>query len=223
MNIRKFIIQICGVFLSMSLSKTVEKIITAFSWFTLISGVLIFFLSLNFFFAKFKQLQESDEAISLIGFVFNVLTLSCFAAMPFLINNFVGLMCAQIFLRIFDISLIFYNNKWNRKNIDKVERRWLYFDFTYLLVICGFIAMNVYISYEYLSLILISMYLLMGIFESIFDFIVNRHIYGMVLQKAEIPKETVELISESEIAQNESNVKIVESHNVNAEVKGKQK
>ena len=66
-------------------------------------------------------------------------------------------------------------------------------------------------------------YLLMGIFESIFDFIVNRHIYGMVLQKAEIPKETVESISESEIAQNESNVKIVESHNVNAEVKGKQK
>ncbi len=179
MDIRKFIIEICGIFLSLSLSATIEKVITSFSWFTLMAGVLIFFLSLNFFFAKFKQLQESRDPINLFGFIANIMTLSCFAAMPFLIDSFVGLMCTQILLRIFDICLIFTNNKWRLRHIDRVEWRWLLFDSIYFFIICGFIVMNYAIPYEHLPLILISVYLAMGIFESVFDFLVNGSSYGM--------------------------------------------
>lgn len=200
MSIRKFIIQICGVFLSMSLSKTIEKIITSFDWFTLIAGILIFFLSLNFFFAKFKQLQESEEIISLGGFVANILTLSCFAAMPFLIDNFFGLMCAQLLLRTFDICLIFHSNKWKIKNIDKMECRWLCFDFIYFIIICGFIAINEFIHFEYIPLILVSIYLIMGVFESLFDFIVNRQSYGLIAQNmpSSVPAEAETAATASE-------------------------
>lgn len=189
MSIREFILQICGVFLSISLSETIEKVITGFSVFTLITGILIFFLSLNFFFAKFKQLNEDTSAITTFGFVINITTLACFAAMPFLINSLIGIMGTQLALRISDILLILYNNQWIYKKISKMERRWLLFDFLYLLIIIAIIILYQIVDFEYADVTFISIYFALAIFEVVFDFSVNAYSYGTRWARVSNPKD----------------------------------
>ncbi|MBE5742668.1 MAG: hypothetical protein E7360_05070 [Clostridiales bacterium] len=183
MTVKRFIIDICGIFLSMTLTETIQNIITDFSIFALLSSILIFFLSLNFFFAKFKQLQEGDDNISAFGFVINILTLMCFAAMPFFLTSLVGLMATQIFLRISDMFLILYNNNWSF-HINVLERRWMIFDIVYFIIIVIFIVLGIIFKNQTLDIILVTAYLLMGIFESVFDFYVNKESYGMVASQS---------------------------------------
>lgn len=180
MNIRNFIIQIGGVFLSISLAETIEQVIVDFSCTRLMAGILVFFLSLNFFYAKFKQLAESEGQMSLWGFMINIITLSSFAAMPYLVGSFVGLMCSQIFLRVSDIGLIIYDSTVFAKKglpLDIKEKRWLAFDIIYLVLIIVFIAIEKKFN---LAFILLSVYFGMVIFEVLFDFIINQQGYGLI-------------------------------------------
>ena len=179
MTVKRFIIDICGIFLSMTLSETIKNIVTDFSLFALCSSLLVLFLSLNFFFAKFKQLQEGDDNISAFGFVINILTLMSFAAMPFFLTSLVGMMGTQIFLRVSDILLILYNNNWSFK-INQLERRWMIFDIVYLFVIIIFVILGIIFDNQALHIILVATYLFMGIFESDFDFYINKDSYGMI-------------------------------------------
>lgn len=179
MTVKRFIIDICGIFLSMTLSETIKNIVTDFSLFALCSSLLVLFLSLNFFFAKFKQLQEGDDNISAFGFVINILTLMSFAAMPFFLTSLVGMMGTQIFLRVSDILLILYNNNWSFK-INQLERRWMIFDIVYLFVIIIFVILGIIFDNQALHIILVATYLFMGIFESVFDFYINKDSYGMI-------------------------------------------
>ena len=89
MTIRRFLIDICGIFLGVSLTESIERLIDEFSILSLCSFLIVAFLSLNFFFAKVKQLTEEDEVITLFGFVIHVVTLACFATMAFALNNFI--------------------------------------------------------------------------------------------------------------------------------------
>ncbi len=197
MNIRTFTIDICGIFLSMALSVTIQEVIQKFSLFALFAAFLILFLSLNFFFAKFKQLSEGEEEMTGFGFVINILTLMCFAAMPFFINDLVGLMGTQVCLRISDVILIMYNNKWKIGKIDKMEGRWLAFDVSYFVIICSFIALSLVYQNYTLDVVMVAIYFLMGVFESVFDFCINRDIYAD--KKPEAETDTAPL-AESEVA-----------------------
>lgn len=179
MSTNKFIIQVTSIFLSITLSNSIAKIAQDFSWFALIAFLLTLFLSINFFYAKFHQLNSQDSKESKGGFNFtvNILTLACFAFMPFFQNNFVCLMGTQIALRIFDSALIFSNNNWKLKKIDILEKRWLIFDSSYFLLIISMLI--VYFLFKSIAIYLLSIYLMLCIFESFFDFFKNRTVYGI--------------------------------------------
>lgn len=179
MSTNKFIIQVTSIFLSITLSNSIAKIAQNFSWFALIAFLLTLFLSINFFYAKFHQLNSdnSNESKGGFNFTINILTLACFAFMPFFQNNFLCLMGTQIALRIFDSTLIFSNNSWKLKNIEILEKRWLIFDFSYFLIIISFLI--IYVFFKSIGIYLLSLYLLLCIFESLFDFFINRNLYGI--------------------------------------------
>ena len=185
MTIRKFLIDICGIFLGVSLTESIERLIDEFSILALCSFLIVAFLSLNFFFAKVKQLTEEDEVITLFGFVVHVVTLACFATMAFALNNFILFMSTHIGMRISDILLIMSHNQWKRKNIEKMESRWLIFDISYLLILIIFIVSVVLIKIELLEIIFMIIYLLMSIFEALFDFVINKKEYGMAANEME--------------------------------------
>ena len=169
----------------MTLSKTIEKVIAECSVFSFISGLMIFFLAVNFFFAKFKQLNDGDDNISIFAFIVNISTLMCFAAMPFFTNNLLGLMGTQIVLRISDLLLIGVNNHWNIKEIKTniMEKRWLIFDIVYLFVIVVFIVFAFRYDTYVLHISFLISYFIMAFFESVFDFYINRRKYGIMTAK----------------------------------------
>ena len=181
MTIRKFLIDISGIFLGVSLTESISRLIDDFSVLALCSFIIVIFLSLNFFFAKVKQLSEEDEVITLFGFVIHILTLSCFATMAFSLNNFILFISTHIGMRICDILLILSHNQWKGKNIGKMEQRWLVFDITYLLSLVAFIILVICLQYEILKIIFVVAYLAMSVFEALFDFVINKKEYGMDL------------------------------------------
>lgn len=185
MTIRKFLIDVCGIFLGVSLTESIERLIDDFSILALSSFLIVVFLSLNFFFAKVKQLTEEDEVITLFGFVIHVVTLACFATMAFALNNFILFMSTHIGMRISDVLLIMSHNQWERKNIEKMESRWLIFDALYFVIIIIFIVLVVLIKNEILEIVFMTIYLLMSVFEALYDFIINKKEYGMVTDKLE--------------------------------------
>lgn len=196
MTIRRFLIDICGIFLGVSLTESIERLIDEFSILSLCSFLIVVFLSLNFFFAKIKQLTEEDEVITLFGFAIHILTLACFATMAFALNNFILFISTHIGMRISDILLIMSHNQWNRKNIEKMEVRWLAFNILYLVILIIFIILVVLLKIEILEIVFIIMYLLMSIFESLFDFFINKKEYGMTAN--EIANDTEVLIRQHE-------------------------
>lgn len=190
MTIRKFLIDICGIFLGVSLTESIERLIDEFSILSLCSFLIVAFLSLNFFFAKVKQLTEEDEVITLFGFVIHVVTLACFATMAFSLNNFILFMSTHIGMRISDILLVMSHNQWKRKNIEKMEVRWLAFDISYLVILIIFIIIVVLFKIEILEIVFMITYLLMSVFESLFDFVINKKEYGMAANEIENDTET---------------------------------
>mgnify|MGYP003302218608 CR=1 FL=1 len=180
MTIRKFLIDICGIFLSVSLASSIEELIKGFTVQALVAFILIFFLSINFFFAKVKQLTEETEVISMAGFFLHISTLACFAAMPFAMNNFMAFMLIQVLLRISDVALILSHNAWKFKNVDKMETRWLLFDGSYFLIIVAFVVIDYLVKRQWLTILFLVGYLAMGVFEALFDFIINSGHYGLI-------------------------------------------
>ncbi len=181
MNANKFIIQICGILFSVTVSNSISKIVSNFSYFSLVVFLLTLFLAINFFFAKFKQLNDENYSMTTFIFTMNILTLACFAFMPFFMTSFIGIMATQIALRIFDTLLIFSSNRWKLKNIDARERGWLAFDFIYfslemLLVFLYWIFLE---QYDF-SLLFIVIYFAMAIFESSYDFLKHKILYGLI-------------------------------------------
>ncbi len=198
MTIRKFLIDVCGIFLGVSLTESISALINDFSVLALCSFFIVIFLSVNFFFAKVKQLTEEDEVITLFGFFLYLVTLACFAAMAFALNNFVLFIAMHIGMRIADVLLIMSHNQWKRKHIEKMEVRWILFDLSYLLVLIGFIAIVLCVKSETLKIIFVITYLLMSVFEALFDFIINREEYGMLANKFEKEVPTEEEKGENE-------------------------
>lgn len=185
MTIRKFLIDICGIFLGVSLTESIERLIDDFSILAICSFLIVVFLSINFFFAKVKQLTEEDEVITLFGFVIHIVTLACFATMAFALNNFILFISTHIGMRISDILLIMSHNQWKRKNIEKIEIRWLVFDISYLVILIIFIALVVLIKIKILEIVFVIIYLLMSAFEALFDFVINKKEYGMAANEQE--------------------------------------
>lgn len=181
MKANTFILEISGILFSLTLSNAISEIVMDFSAFALVAFILTVFLSINFFFAKFKQLSDESYKMTMFIFTMNILTLACFAFMPFFFNSFIGIMCTQIALRVFDILLIFSSNKWKLKKVDLRERGWLIFDFTYfileIILVIIYLALLKNID---LSLLLIIIYLVMALFESIYDFLKNKLLYGLM-------------------------------------------
>lgn len=131
MTINKFIIQVSSIFLSITISNSISKIASEYTFFKLIAFILTIFLAINFFYAKFHQLNSEDPNEKKGGLIFaiNIATLACFAFMPFFQAQFIPLMFTQVALRVFDIILIFSTNSWKLKNIERLEERWLLFTY----------------------------------------------------------------------------------------------
>lgn len=183
MTIRRFLIEICGIFLGVALTESIGTIIDDFSILALCSFLIVIFLSINFFFAKVKQLSEEDEVITLFGFIINILTLACFAAMAYSLNNFFLFISTNIGMRICDLLLIMSHNQWKRRNVEIIEARWIAFDLVYLLVLILFIAFAIKWKFEILRIIFVLGYLIMSVFEALYDFIINKSEYGMAINK----------------------------------------
>lgn len=192
LTIRQFLIDVCGIFLGVSLSSSIEELIKDFSPLALGAFIIVIFLSINFFFAKVKQLTEEDEVITLFGFFCHILTLSCFAAMSFSLNRYMLFMATHVGMRISDILLILNHNQWEKNNIEKIEKRWLNFDGIYICILVIFIIIPISISIEirmFLENIFVYAYLVMSVFEAIFDFVINKNEYGLVLKEKDTNKD----------------------------------
>ena len=197
MTIRKFLIDICGIFLGVSLASSIEELIKGFSVLALCSFIIVIFLSINFFFAKVKQLNEEDEVITTFGLFIHIVTLACFAAMAFALNNFILFISLHIGMRVSDLLLIMSHNKWKAKNVEKMEARWILFDLSYAIILVAFIVITVCLDIEILKVIFVITYLIMCLFESLFDFLIHRKEYGLVSVNTENDEKNI-LEEESE-------------------------
>ena len=184
MNIKNFIVELYIIFLGITLTASIEKIVEHFNYFSAMCFVLIFFLAINFFFAKIKGISERKEKTSGANMTFNLLVVCCFSFMPYFMSSFIGIMIVLILLRIFDFLLIFEGASWNFHSINKQEKRWLVFDIIYFFIELIFLAIDQHFSTQLIRNILITLYLLLGVFEAIFDFVVNSGNYFEVEVKA---------------------------------------
>ena len=177
MNITTFVVELYVIFLGITLTASIERIVERFSYFSAACFVLIFFLAINFFFAKIKDLSDQKEKTTGASMVLNLLVVCCFSFMPYFMDSFVGIMVVLLLLRVFDALLILEHAKWKYRDIDAQEKRWIRFDISYFIIELVFIAIYCLVPYPLVPEILITIYLVLGIFESVFDFVVNSKKY----------------------------------------------
>lgn len=92
-------------------------------------------------------------------------------------SSFVNFMVVLVFLRIFDALLILEDNGWKLCLINIQEKRWIAFDFCYFFIEIILIIIYCNKSSQFVGNVLITIYFLLGVFESVFDFIVNSDKY----------------------------------------------
>jgi hypothetical protein len=158
------------------MTEAISNISNNFTWISLVNFLNIIFFALNFFYAKFFILsQENYKIEGLAGFAINIITLAIFAFMPFFQNTTFAFLICHIALRGSDIVLIFKNNR--HKKIPNIEKRWLRFDFLYITILILFVIFSY--LYEELSIWFSIAYFVLVIFESLFDFWINKQDYGL--------------------------------------------
>lgn len=177
MKITGFVVELYIIFLGITLTASIERIVERFSYFSAVCFVLIFFLAINFFFAKIKDLSDQKEKTTGASMVLNLLVVSCFSFMPYFMDSFLGIMVVLLLLRVFDALLILEHAKWGYRNIDTQEKRWIWFDIIYFIIELVFIAIYFLVPQPLVPEILITVYLVLGVFESVFDFVVNSKKY----------------------------------------------
>ena len=100
-------------------------------------------------------------------------------------------------MRVSDLLLIMSHNKWKAKNVEKMEARWILFDLSYAIILVAFIVITVCLDIEILKVIFVITYLIMCLFESLFDFLIHRKEYGLVSVNTENDEKNI-LEEESE-------------------------
>ena len=177
MDIKNFMIELYVLFLGITLTVAIEKIVEEFSYFSLVCFILIFFLAIDFFFAKAKDIGNKEEKLSGLNLTLNLLVVGTFAFLPYFMTSFMGTMLVLLFLRVADFFLILDESFWDKSLINTQNKRWLLFDISYFVVELIFVLLYSAFCSTTVANVLITIYLIMGIFEAVFDFVVNSGKY----------------------------------------------
>lgn len=182
MDIKSFVVELYIIFLGITLTKAIQTIVESFSYFSCTCFLLIFFLAIDFFFAKIKNIGNKKDKQTGLNMALNLAVVCSFAFMPYFMNSFIHFMVVLLCMRVFDALLILEDSNWRYSSINTQEKRWIIFDVCYFFVETIFICIYCNNNSQIVGNILITIYFLLGVFESVFDFVINSSEYMTIDQ-----------------------------------------